>query len=57
MPTIPDEIFVVGHFDCAANPVDKQTHHEHIKQISQRFEKLRPECAVRGLWVENQAFR
>lgn len=48
------EIFVVGHFDCAANPVGKHTHHEHIKQSVQRMKNLRPQCEVSGLWVENQ---
>lgn len=49
-----NEIFVVGHFDCAANPVDTQTHHKHIKQAVQRMKGLRPEYVVIGLWVENQ---
>ncbi len=48
------EIFVVGHFDCAANPVDKKTHHKHILRAVQRIKKIRPEFAVRGLWVENK---
>ncbi len=48
------EIFVVGHYDCAANPVDKQTHIEHIKQSVHRMKNLRPQCEVIGLWVENQ---
>lgn len=48
------EIFVVGHYDCAANQVDKQTHIEHIKKAVQRLKNLRPQFEVVGLWVENQ---
>lgn len=48
------EIFVVGHFDCAANPVDPQTHNTHIKLAVQCVKNLRPQCEVIGLWVDNQ---
>jgi hypothetical protein len=48
------EIFVVGHFDCVANPVDTEIHCEHIQKAAERIKKLRPECVVTGLWVENQ---
>jgi hypothetical protein len=49
-----NEIFVVGHFDCVANPVDTEIHWEHIQKAVERMKKLRPECTVTGLWVENQ---
>jgi hypothetical protein len=39
-----NEIFVVGHYDCVANPVDKQTHLEQIKKAMQRLRKLSSPC-------------
>jgi carbonic anhydrase len=47
-------ICVVGHHDCAGNPVDKAT---QLDQISRSVEMLRehfPGLKVIGLWVNEQ---
>ena len=46
-----DKVFVVGHFDCAANPVDEQVHKEHILRSVQRLEKHLTHQQIIGLWV------
>jgi hypothetical protein len=48
------ELFVVAHYDCAANPVSKETHLEHINTAVRRMKNLRPEFTITGLWVEDQ---
>lgn len=44
---------IVGHYDCAANPVDKN---EHIAQIRHAVGTLRShigdEMSILGLWVD-----
>jgi len=49
-----DELFIVGHYDCAVNPVDTQTNHEQIKQAVMRVKMLRPHFEVYGLWLANK---
>lgn len=48
------DIFVVGHYDCAANPTDKKTHIKQIKLAVERIKDLRPQSKVIGIWVESQ---
>ncbi len=47
-------VCVVGHHDCAGNPVDKET---QLEQISRAVELIRgryPAVEVIGLWVDEQ---
>ncbi len=45
-------VVIVGHYDCAGNPVDENT---HIKQILNAVEKIKQwglGVEVKGLWVD-----
>lgn len=44
-------IFIVGHYDCAANPVDEDLHKEHIKKAVKRIKNYTLSCEVIGLWI------
>ncbi|MDP8266564.1 MAG: carbonic anhydrase [Candidatus Aceula meridiana] len=46
-------IFVVGHYDCKGNSVDKKTHHEHILKSVKRLKTLWSEFEIIGLWVNS----
>ncbi|MEN6293189.1 MAG: carbonic anhydrase, partial [Methanobacterium sp.] len=50
-----ENIFVVGHYDCAGNPVDDITHKEHINTAVNRIMDLFPDLNVIGLWI-NESF-
>jgi len=50
-----ENIFVVGHYDCAGNPVDDITHKEHINAALKRIMDLFPDLNVIGLWI-NESF-
>lgn len=45
-------VAVVGHYDCAGNPVDKKTHIEQIKQAVKTVESWKLAVQVIGLWVD-----
>ncbi len=47
-------IAVVGHHDCAGNPVDVATHHSHIRSGVQSIRIWYPDTAVFGLWVNER---
>jgi carbonic anhydrase len=44
-------IVVIGHHDCAGNPVDDETHHSHIRSAVQSITIWYPDAAVFGLWI------
>jgi len=44
-------IFVVGHYDCAGNPVDDITHKKQINTAVNRIKNLFPDLNVIGLWI------
>ena len=46
-------IFVVGHYDCRGNPVDKKTHRKHITKALKRLKEYFPEIKIVGLWVNS----
>lgn len=48
-----NHIFIVGHHDCLANPVDDETHKKQISESVNRIEEIFPSCEVIGLWVDN----
>ena len=45
-------IAVVGHHDCAGNPVDKNTHMEHIRSAIKTVKSWGIKAEVIGLWVD-----
>lgn len=45
-------VVISGHYDCAGNPVDEDT---HIKQILNAVEKIKQwgfDVEVKGLWID-----
>lgn len=44
-------IFIVGHEDCAGNPVNEKTHKLNIEQSVERVKNLNLPVKVMGLWV------
>ena len=47
-----ENIFVVGHYDCAANPVDDLTHQKQINTAVKRIKNIFPDLNVTGLWID-----
>lgn len=48
-----DDIFVVGHYDCAGNPVDENTHKKQIKESVNRIKSIFNDLNVAGLWISD----
>ena len=46
-------IFIVGHYDCAGNPVDDATHKKQINTPSNRIKNLFPDLNITGLWIND----
>jgi carbonic anhydrase len=46
------DIFIAGHHDCAANPVDKEEHIIQINNAVDNIKKWYPDTNVCGLWVD-----
>lgn len=46
-----ENIFIIGHYDCAGNPVDNITHKSHINESVKRIEGLFHDLNVTGLWI------
>jgi hypothetical protein len=46
-------VLIVGHYDCAANPVDKKTHILQLKQAQSRIKGWlgKRETLVYGVWI------
>ena len=47
-------IAVVGHVDCAGNPVNDEAQWAHLKQALTRIRQWYPELTVLALWVDDQ---
>ena len=47
-------ICVVGHYDCAGNQVDDETHKSNIRMAAQRLKELNSFCQIIGLWISNK---
>ncbi|HWR64368.1 MAG TPA: carbonic anhydrase [Candidatus Thermoplasmatota archaeon] len=47
------QIAIIGHFDCAGNPVDKETQLEQIKTAVQTIQSWGFQIPVIGLWVDD----
>jgi carbonic anhydrase len=49
-----NQIFIVGHYDCLANPVEVETHTQQIIDSVNRIKDLYSTCNVIGLWVDSK---
>ncbi|MEY8000203.1 carbonic anhydrase [Clostridium sp. Mt-5] len=49
-------VFIAGHYDCAANKVDKFQHVDQIKRSVDIIRKLYKNIVVIGLWI-NENFQ
>ena len=47
-------IFIVGHFDCAGNQVNEETHRKHIREAVERLKSMMSSCKIIGLWVSKE---
>ena len=47
-------IAIVGHHDCAGNPVDKETHLAHIRSAIKTVKSWGVKAEVIGLWVDDK---
>ncbi|MBM7623389.1 carbonic anhydrase [Sporohalobacter salinus] len=47
-------IAVVGHYDCAGNPANKEEQLEHIKSAVDKVESWNLKADVIGLWVNKK---
>ncbi|MFH2070148.1 MAG: carbonic anhydrase [Elusimicrobiota bacterium] len=47
-------LFVVGHNDCAGNPVDDKTHKKQIRIAVEKIKRWRRSVYIIGLWVSNK---
>ena len=47
-------IAIVGHHDCAGNPVDKETHLAHIRSAIKTVKSWGVKEEVIGLWVDDK---
>ncbi|MCK9152618.1 carbonic anhydrase [Methanobacterium alcaliphilum] len=45
------EIFIVAHEDCAANPVDFETHTKNLMIAVEKIKKFATNCTVIGIYV------
>jgi carbonic anhydrase len=48
-------IFIVGHHDCLANPVNDETHNKQIIDSVERIKEIYSTCNVIGLWVDSKS--
>lgn len=44
-------VVVSGHYDCAGNPVDDETHKEHIREAVAAVRRWAPDAEAVGVWV------
>jgi hypothetical protein len=47
-------IAIVGHHDCAGNPVDKETHLAHVRSAIKVVKSWGVKAEVIGLWVDDK---
>ena len=50
-----NQIFIVGHHNCLANPVTSEVHKKQIIESVYRIKKLNLNCNVIGLWVDSRS--
>lgn len=44
-------VAIIGHYDCAGNPADKETQHEHIRSSIKTMKLWNFNVKFIGLWV------
>ena len=49
-----DQIFIVGHHDCAGHPVDEETHRRDVLRAADKIKGSFSDCSVSGLWVSDK---
>jgi carbonic anhydrase len=49
-----ENIFIIGHYDCAGNPVDDITHKKQINTAVDRIKDIFHELNVVGLWINDK---
>ncbi|MDD4923543.1 MAG: hypothetical protein PHF74_01745 [Dehalococcoidales bacterium] len=49
-----DCIFIVGHHDCAGNPVDDDTHRKQIILAAENLSKYGFPVTITGLWLSSE---
>lgn len=47
-------IAIVGHYDCAGNPVSKEEHKQHILLSIKKVKSWYPKIKIIGLWVNEK---
>ena len=45
-------VIIVGHHDCAANPVGEKEHYEQVKEAVKNIKKWNLRVNVYGVWVD-----
>jgi hypothetical protein len=50
-----EHIFIVGHHNCLANPVNTLTHKKHINAAVNRIKDFNPTSNVIGIWIDNKS--
>lgn len=48
------KIFIVGHYDCRGNPVDKNVHRQQVIKAVERLRTYWPCLDIVGLWVNSR---
>lgn len=46
-------VAIIGHYDCAGNPVDDATHFSHVRAAMKEIESWQLPAVVIGLWVNS----
>jgi len=47
-------LIIVGHWDCAGNPVDRPQHLEEVKKSIQVARRLLPDIEIEGVYINEQ---
>lgn len=51
---LTNQLFIVGHHDCLANPVKDETHNQQIIDSVDRIKESYSTCNIIGLWVDSK---
>ena len=44
-------VIIAGHYDCAANPIQKEEHYKQIKEAAQKIRGWKLKVNVYGVWI------
>jgi len=45
-------IVMVGHYDCAGNPIEKSVHEKQVMKSVEILRERYSECEILGVWVD-----